>query len=113
MHLSQVDFLRHILAECDYLLRESADNSFDDFVENERLIKAVCRSLEIIGEASNKVDPDLKIKYNYIPWREMSDIRNRIIHDYFGVDCDIVWDSVNTDIPLLKEWIEAVIELEK
>ncbi|MEJ7694293.1 HepT-like ribonuclease domain-containing protein [Daejeonella sp.] len=54
-----------------------------------------------------------KAKYSYIPWREMSDIRNRIIHHYFGVDYDIVWDSVITDIPMLKEWIEAVIELEK
>lgn len=80
MHLSQVDFLRHILAECEYLLRESADNTFDDFVKDERLTKAVCRSLEIIGEATTKIHPDLKTKYTHIPWREMSDIRNRIIH---------------------------------
>ncbi len=113
MHLSQVDFLRHILADCDYLLKELEDNSFDDFVGDERLIKAVCRSLEIIGEASSKIHPDLKSKHNYIPWREMSDIRNRIIHNYFGVDYDIVWDSVNTDIPILKDCIEAIIEQEK
>lgn len=113
MHLSQVDFLRHILAECEYLLKESVNNDFDDFIENERLTKAICRSLEIIGEASSKVHPDLKSKYSYIPWREMSDIRNRIIHHYFGIDYDIVWDSVKTDIPMLKEWIELVIEKEK
>lgn len=112
MHLSQVDFLRHILAECDYLLKESAENDFDEFSGNERLIKASCRSLEIIGEASSRVHPDLKSKYNYIPWREMSDLRNRIIHNYFGVDLDIVWDSIISDIPLLREWIHTVIELE-
>ena len=113
MHLSQVDFLRHILAECEYLLRESASNDFDDFAKDERLTKAICRSLEIIGEASSKIHPDLKAKYAHIPWREMSDIRNRIIHHYFGIDYDIVWDSVTTDIPMLREWIELVIELEK
>ncbi len=113
MHLSQVDFLRHILAECEYLLRESSANSFDDFVKDERLTKAVCRSLEIIGEASGKVHPDLKAKYAHIPWREMSDIRNRIIHHYFGIDYDIVWDSVTVDIPALKEWIESVLDTEK
>lgn len=113
MHLSQVDFLRHILAECEYLLRESADNTFDDFVKDERLTKAVCRSLEIIGEATKKIHPDLKTKYTHIPWREMSDIRNRIIHHYFGIDYDIVWDSVTTDIPMLKDWVELVIALEK
>ena len=112
MHLSQVDFLLHILAECDYLLRESTANNFDDFVKDERLTKAICRSLEIIGEASSKIHPDLKVRYAHIPWRELSDIRNRIIHHYFGIDYDIVWDSVNTDIPMLKEWIEVVIELE-
>lgn len=112
MHLSQVDFLRHILAECEYLSRESAENSFDDFVDNERLTKAICRSLEIIGEASNKVHPDLKAKHPHIPWRELSDIRNRIIHHYFGIDYDIVWDTVMTDIPMLKKWINLVIEIE-
>ena len=72
MHLSQVDFLRHILAECEYLCKESVQNNFDDFVKDERLTKAICRSLEIIGEASNKIHPDLKAKYSHIPWRELS-----------------------------------------
>lgn len=109
MSLSQVEFLRHILAECEYLIRESSENSLDDLLENERLCKAVCRSLEIIGEASNKVHPDLKAKYSFVPWRELSDIRNRIIHHYFGIDYDIVWDSVQTDIPELKESIEFIL----
>ncbi len=113
MHLSQVDFLRHILAECEYLCKESVQNNFDDFVKDERLTKAICRSLEIIGEASSKIHPDLKAKYSHIPWRELSDIRNRIIHHYFGIDYDIVWDSVITDIPILKEWIELILEIEK
>ncbi len=112
MYLSQVDLLQHILSECEYLLKESEQNSFDDFIENQRLSKAICRSLEIIGEASSKVHPDLKSKYPQVPWREMSDIRNKIIHHYFGIDFDIVWDSVITDIPLLKEWIEGMIEQE-
>lgn len=112
MSLSQVEFLRHILAECEYLTRESSENSLDDLLENERLCKAVCRSLEIIGEASNKVHPDLKAKYSFVPWRELSDIRNRIIHHYFGIDYDIVWDSVQTDIPELKESIELILSRE-
>ncbi len=65
MQHSQVDFLHHILAECVYLLKESAENNLDDFIKNQRLIKAVCRSPEIIGEASSKIHPDLKAKYPY------------------------------------------------
>jgi uncharacterized protein with HEPN domain len=65
-----------------------------------------------IGEASSKLDPDLKAKYPTVAWREMSDIRNKIIHHYFGVDYDIVWDTIKNNIPELKEWIEVVISNE-
>jgi uncharacterized protein with HEPN domain len=80
---------------------------------NDRLTKAVCRSLEIIDEASNKIHPDFKAKYPLVPWRDMSNIRNKIIHHYFGVDYDIIWDTINTNIPQLKETIEVAIEREK
>lgn len=113
MHLSQIDFLLHILDECNYLFREYEENSYDDFIENERLSKAICRSLEIIGEASSKLHPDLKSKYSFIPWREMSDLRNRIIHHYFGIDYDIVWDVLKSDIPVLKESIALLIAKEQ
>jgi uncharacterized protein with HEPN domain len=105
MHPSQVEFLKHIIEECDYLEKESDQNSFDDFLADGRLIRAICRSLEIIGEACNKIDPDTKAISPHIPWREMSDIRNKIIHHYFGIDYDIVWDTVTTDIPILKRSI--------
>ena len=110
MYPSQVEFLKHVLDECNYLLQEFNSNTFDDFVNNQRLAKAICRSLEIIGEASGRIHPDIKAKYNLVPWREMSDIRNKIIHDYFGIDYDIVWDTVKTDIPELKVWIEIILK---
>jgi len=113
MSLSQIEFLRHILDECLYLLKESRQCTFEEFLTNDRLARAVCRSFEIIGEASNKIHPDFKVKYPLVPWRYMSDIRNKIIHHYFGVDYDIVWDTINSDIPKLKETIEIIIEKEK
>jgi uncharacterized protein with HEPN domain len=112
MRLSQVEFLQHILDECLYLIRESQDNDVEEFLKNERLMRAICRSLEIIGEASAKIDPDIKAKYPLVSWREMNDIRNKIIHHYFGVDYDIVWDTVKTDIPQLKDWVEIIIKKE-
>jgi len=112
MYPSQAEFLNHILDECNYLLKEYNTSTFEDFVENERLFKAICRSLEIIGEASSKIDPDLKAKYPLVAWREMSDIRNRIIHHYFGIDYDIVWDTIKTNMPELKEWVEAILRSE-
>lgn len=109
MHPSQVEFLKHILDECKYLEKEYRENTFDDFMQDERLSRAVCRSLEIIGEACNKISPDLRAVYPHVPWREMSDIRNKIIHHYFGIDYDIVWDTVKNDIPLLQESINLMI----
>jgi len=66
MQPSQIEFLRHILDECDYLLYEFNTNTFDDFMNHKRLSKAICRSLEIIGEASNRIHPDTKSKYPII-----------------------------------------------
>lgn len=111
MHPSQIEFLRHILDECQYLESEYRQNSFDDFVQNGRLSRAICRSLEIIGEASKKIAPDVKSTYPQVQWREMSDLRNRIIHHYFGVDYDIVWDTIKNDIPVLRQFISSIIQL--
>ena len=102
MSLSQVDFLHHILDECTYLIKESQQCTFEEFLANDRLTRAVCRSLEIIGEASNKIHPDFKAKYPLVPWRDMSDIRNKIIHHYFGVDYDIVWGIIHSKLPRIK-----------
>jgi|SRR5580698_8553973 uncharacterized protein with HEPN domain len=109
MYPSQVEFLQHILDECRYLLKEARDNSFDNFISDARLTRAICRSLEIIGEASGKLHPELKMRYPLVPWREMSDIRNKIIHNYFGVDYEIVWDTVENNISDLKDWVEIMI----
>lgn len=112
MQPSQIEFLKHILDECNYLLQEYSSNTFDDFINNKRLSNAICRSLEIIGEASNRMNPDMTTKYPLVAWREMGDMRNKIIHHYFGIDYDIVWDTVKTDIPLLKEAVEMIIKVE-
>lgn len=93
--------------------KESGQCTFDEFLANDRLTSAVCRSLEIIGEASNKIDPDFKAKYSFVPWRDMIDIRKKVIHHYFGIDYDIIWDTINTNIPQLKEGIEVIITKER
>ena len=109
MHLSQIEFLRHMLDECTYLMHEAKQNHYDDFIQDGRLSRAICRSLEIIGEASVKLSPDFKAQYPQIPWREISDLRNKIIHHYFGIDYEIVWDTITTDIPMLHDWLTVII----
>ncbi|AYD49489.1 HepT-like ribonuclease domain-containing protein [Arachidicoccus soli] len=74
------------------------------------LSRAIIRSLEIIGEASNKLDPDFKIVHTEIEWRKIVSTRHKFIHAYFGVDYDIVWGIVKRKLPALHDFIKQIIE---
>ena len=93
------EFLNHILDECIYIISVSKNLSFEDFIEDETLKRAVVRSLEIIGEATKKIPADLKVERNSIPWKNMAGMRDRLIHDYIGVNYRIVWDVIKNKIP--------------
>ncbi len=92
------EYLRHILSECDWL-QSQAETTKDEFLQNETLKRAVVRSLEIIGEASKKIPVDQKMKWAEIPWKQMAGMRDRLIHDYMGVNYLIVWDVFQNLIP--------------
>lgn len=93
-----------------FLRASQAD--FAVFVADPTLSKAFCRSLEIIGEASKNVRTELKTKYPLVDWKRMAGIRDKIIHDYFSVDHQIIWDTIKTDIPELQRWMTRIIEEE-
>ena len=81
----------------------------ETFLHDETLKRAFVRSLEIIGEAVKQLPNDLKQRYGYLDWRAMAGMRDRLIHGYFGVDYDIVWDVVTTKIPVLQQAIEHIL----
>jgi len=76
------------------------------------LFNAACRNLEIIGEASRKVGADFRTAYPAIPWREMNDLRNVLIHQYEGADADLVWAIVEREIPLLLAAVRDLLDAE-
>ncbi len=88
MPASPLDYLRHIRDEARYLAEESARTTKSHFDTNETTKRAFVRSIEIIGEATKKVPGDLKQRYPHIDWRGMTGMRDKLIHDYFGVDYD-------------------------
>jgi len=103
-------FLKHILEEINFLLRETKGLTFDDFISNELLKRSCTRSIEIIGEATKNLSPEIKEKYKDIDWKRMAGMRDKIIHYYFGVNWDIVWSVIQDNVPKLKGKIEKIIK---
>ncbi|PIP16638.1 MAG: DUF86 domain-containing protein [bacterium (Candidatus Ratteibacteria) CG23_combo_of_CG06-09_8_20_14_all_48_7] len=103
-------FLKHILDETAFLLKETEDITFDAFIKDELLKRGCTRSLEIIGEATKNISPELKNKHKDIEWKRMAGIRDKIIHYYFGVNWDIVWSVLQEKIPELKQSIATIIK---
>lgn len=113
MSKDPVEFLRHISDECNYLLSVSKGLSKEQFLDNETLKRAVVRSVEIIGEASKKIPADFKVKWDTIAWKNMAGMRDRLIHDYIGINYSIVWDVLINKIPELNKEIQIVLNFKE
>jgi len=83
--------------------------SYKEFIADRKTISAVVRELEIVGEAAKQIPISVRKKYPQIPWSDMAGMRDKLIHFYFGVDLEIVWETVKVRIPELKPLIEDVI----
>jgi len=106
-------YIQHILDEIEYLgsLRDTI--TFEDLTTDRTTEHAVTRSLEIIGEASKNVPEKVKDEYPHIPWRFMAALRDKIIHGYFAINYDIVWDVIQHKLPELKPQISALLDTMK
>ncbi len=113
MPKSHSDLLHHILDEVNFLMNESDSLTEGDFIQDQRLTRAFARSIEIIGEASKQIPLGIKKAYPDVERKAMARMRDRLIHHYFGVDYALVWDTVQEDIPLLREQVTQIIKAEK
>jgi len=83
---------------------------YKEFINSGILQDAVIRQIEIIGEASKKLSNEIKNFYLDIPWKDIAGMRDKLIHDYFGVDIDAVWETVKKDIPTIEKEIKDIIK---
>ena len=110
MSRSPADYLRHILDETTYLNEKSTGLSREDFLGDETIQRAFVRSLEVIGEATKNLSSEFRTEHDHVDWRAIAGMRDRLIHGYFGVDYDIVWDVVVNKIPELRRAVTQLIE---
>jgi uncharacterized protein with HEPN domain len=107
-------YLKDILEAMEAIEKFVKDMNFEEFRNNDLVSSAVIRKFEIIGEATRNIPQTIRKKYQDIPWKTMVGFRDKLIHFYFGIKYDIVWETIKSKLPELKEKIKKVFEdLEK
>jgi len=102
------DIIQDIKECISRIISYTNNMEFDDFANDFKTQDAVIRNIEIIGEAVKNLSDILKSEYSDIPWSDIAGTRDKLIHNYFGVNIDIVWSIANDEIPKLKEQIEKI-----
>lgn len=109
MRQGDVVYLRHILDAVSRIEEYTEDMKREDFMRSNLHQDAVIRQVEVIGEAARKVSEETRKRHTEVPWKDMAGMRDKLIHGYFGVDLDAVWDTVTEDIPRLKTMLQALL----
>lgn len=103
-------YLQHILDAIKDIENSTSNLSKAEFILDKDVRDANIRRLEIIGEAVKNISDETKHKYPYIEWRKIAATLDKVIHNYFGVDFDLVWNIIKKDVPALKEHIEKIVK---
>ena len=108
------DYIEDIISAMDKAMDFVKNMSYEEFTRDDKTVFAVVRALEIVGEAVKNIPGVIRKKYPEIPWKDMAGMRNKVIHEYFGVKLNIVWRTVKEEIPPLKPLFEKILkELEE
>jgi uncharacterized protein with HEPN domain len=106
------DLFRDIREAALRIKNYAAKMTYETFLADIKTQDAVIRNIEILGEATKSLSGDIRRKYRDVPWKSIAGIRDRLIHQYFGVNLDIVWDIVSTELPVLTSQVEQILRQE-
>lgn len=93
--------------------RYTFELDYDSFISDEKTVDAVIRNFEIIGEAANRIDLDFRKLHPEIEWQRIRGFRNRIVHEYFGIDYEIVWEVISIYLDEIIVWIRTIVDKNK
>ena len=102
-------FLEDILEAITKIRRYTAGLSHDEFSKDEKTIDAIVRNLEVIGEAVKKVPAKVRSKHQQVDWKKIAGLRDILIHEYFGIDVEIIWDILQNKLPILESQVRDVL----
>ncbi|GAI13930.1 unnamed protein product [marine sediment metagenome] len=103
------DYVEDIISAMDKSIDFVKNISYEEFTRDDKTVFAVVRALEIIGEAAKKIPDDIRKNYPEIPWKDITGMRHKVIHEYFGVKLSIVWRTIKEEIPPLKPIFEKIL----
>jgi uncharacterized protein with HEPN domain len=107
-----LDYLRDIQEALEKLDEFTRGMNFEAFVRDDKTSFAVIRALEIVGEAAKKIPKSFRSRYPVVPWQDMAGMRDKLIHDYFGVDLRVVWKTLQIDLPPLQAIFHRITQEE-
>lgn len=102
-------FLGHILESIDRILEYTSNLDEDSFADDDQVQDAVLRRIQIIGEAVKNLPEELRAAHPHVPWRRIAGTRDKVVHDYFGIDLELVWTVVESQLPGLAVEIRAIL----
>ena len=108
-----IDYLRDMFENANRAILFTEGMDFETFRKDEKTVYAVIRAVEIIGEATRNIPDDIRVKYPEIPWRDAADMRNKLVHRYFGINLEVIWQTLNEDLPILANALQEIIKQKK